>query len=465
MTIETPKDYYSHPEVAKAILRHLGSKGVLSKDISLLKCEKEMRYIDSEYLAISNLDIKNQKGGSPARSVKPWEIPGYLRHNQESEIFRSFWTKDSKDRKGVPSTQIITWDVEYFNHSNPGYAFVDQRGIFERMEPAFREMEATLGHYGIQHMTVMTGRGYHFLTQVPSGSPVMRDLIEIGNVIEDPVSSLQRHVPIFSKRDRPIPPNAQLAYKGANNLMQYVFGQTINNARLKSELPVEISDRGEEGISFDETGYVRHLGTAVSGTLGSIYMKPFMKEAYYVPNTKLLTRVARNVEGQEINDVPVLIQVRQNYKKSVDNLAQSGGFIPDGSNGVARLIKDYKRSELRQLHLALDNEPGDPPDRWHETYRKDNYSWLKDISPHLYEKAINANPLLLQPDDLNYFINTIYDAWGGQLSFAGHIRTLLRSIYEYEGINWGKKFSRHDSATTQATGWTAIILGQRFERR
>ncbi|KKQ55587.1 MAG: hypothetical protein US75_C0018G0015 [Candidatus Woesebacteria bacterium GW2011_GWC1_38_13] len=462
--VETPREYYSHPEVARSILRHLGNTEELPEVLSLLECEKEFHYIDSEYLAISNPEIKNQKDRSPARSVKPWEIPAYLRHNPVSEIFRSLWSRDSKVRVGHPGAQIIPWDVEYFNLPSPGYAFIDQREVFEKMEPAFQEMEATFGHYGIQHMTVMTGRGYHFLTQVPSVSPVMQDLIEIGNVIEEPVSSLQRQVPMFSKRDRPVPPNSQLAYKGANRLMQYVFGQTINNARAKSVLPIEISDRGEEGISFDETGYVRHLGTAVSGTLGSIYMKPLIKEAYYVPNTRLITRIARNVGGQEIDEVPALIQVRQNYKKSVDNLAQSGGFIPDGSAGVARLIKDYKRSELRQLHLALDNEPGDPPEKWRETYRKDDYAWIKDINPHLHEKVMNANPLLLQPDDLNYFINTIYDAWGAQLSSAGHIAALMRSIYE-DNFGWGSRFSRHDSATAHATAWTAIILGQRFEKR
>ena len=462
--VETPRDYYSHPEVAKAILKHLGNTDLLPEELSLLKCEKELHNVDCEYMAISNLDIKKQKDRSPARSVKPWEIPGYLRDNLVSEIFRALWSRDSKDRMGDPNAQIIPWDIEYFNRSSPGYAFIDQRGVFEKMEPVFQEMEATLGHYGIQHMSVMTGRGYHFLTQVPSGSRVMQDLIEIGNVIEDPVSSLQRHIPVFSKRDRPVPPNSQLAYKGANHLMQYVFGQTINNARSRSDLPIEISDRGEECIVLDGTGVVRNLDRAVSGTLGSLYLKPLIKEAYYVPNTRLITRVARNVKGQEIDEVPALIQVRQNYKKSVDNLAQSGGFIPDGSAGVARLIKDYRRSELRQLHLALDNEPGDPPEKWHETYRKDNYAWLKDINPHLHEKVMNANPLLLQPDDLNFFINTIYDAWGAQLSSAGHIAALIRSIYE-DDFGWGGKFSSHDSATAQAKGWTGMILGQRFERR
>ena len=50
--VETPRDYYSHPEVAKAILKHLGNTDLLPEELSLLKCEKELHNVDCEYMAI-----------------------------------------------------------------------------------------------------------------------------------------------------------------------------------------------------------------------------------------------------------------------------------------------------------------------------------------------------------------------------------------------------------------------------
>lgn len=468
--VETPRDYYSHPEVTKAIVRHLGNKDNLSDDISLLEGEHVLKGIACEYLAVSNLDIKSWKG-IPVRSIKPAELPGELRKNALSEIFRSFWSKDVPHKGDLPIAergplyQLIAWDVEYYNHTYPGWPFIDQQGVFDKLEPSYRVLEGNLNKFGISHMTVMTGRGYHYLTHIPSESPIMEDLIEIGNGIEEPVSGMHRHIPDFSKRDRQIPPRSELAFKGANYLMQYLFSQSINEARETSQLPVEISDRGNEGISFDSTAFVRHAGTGKTGVLGSLYLKPLVKDEYHVENTRVLTRVARDVDGKEIDDVSRLIQVRQNYRLSVDNLKNSGGSIPDGSEGIGRMINEYKKSELRQLHLALDGNPGDHTDVWDSTYRKDDYAWIKNIDSGLYETLLNANPKLLQPDDLNYFINTIYNSFGGELQSAGHVSALLRSIYEDPRFHWGKLFSRHESATRHANGWTAVILGQRFEKR
>ena len=50
------------------------------------------------------------------------------------------------------------------------------------------------------------------------------------------------------------------------------------------------------------------------------------------------------------------------------------------------------------------------------------------------------------------------------ISVAGHVRTFLRSVYEDPIFNWGKRFSRHNNAEQEATGWTAIMLGQRFDK-
>ena len=320
--IETPRDYYSHPWVAGAWLRNLGYEGKLSDKTSLLDGEHDLKGIVNEYLVVSNLDIKRQKD-TPMKSIKPWMLSGVLRHNPTTEIFRSSWCVDAPGQKDLPiqereaKTQIISWDVEYYNNMFPGYPFIDQRGVFERIEPSYLVMVKYLNHFGINHMAVMTGRGYHFLTQVPSGTDTMRQLIEIGNKIEKPVAEMQKHAAFFSKRDRPIPPNSELAHKGAGYLMQYLFMKAIDEARRDSGLKVEVSDRGMEGVSFDQTPLVMDVGEDKIGTL-SYYLKHIVKDEYRAGNTGLLRRVVRSVNGRELDGVARLVQVRQGKRPSPD---------------------------------------------------------------------------------------------------------------------------------------------------
>lgn len=45
--------------------------------------------------------------------------------------------------------------------------FTDQENVFGLIEPAYRRMVDILSGYGINHASVMTGKGYHLVTQVP----------------------------------------------------------------------------------------------------------------------------------------------------------------------------------------------------------------------------------------------------------------------------------------------------------
>lgn len=128
-------------------------------------------------------------------------------------------------------------------------------------------------------------------------------------------------------------------------------------------------------------------------------------------------------------------------------------------------MEKYEKSQLRQLHQALDNEPGDPPNLWGKTYR--NYDAITSDIPEIADILAQANPKLLEPVALDFVLNRLFERWGGEnsISVAGHVRTFLRSVYEYHMFNWGNRFCRHYVAEQEATGWTAIILGQRFDKR
>ena len=476
--INSPQDYYAQPAVARAIFEYLGLDNPDTPSLlerSRLNTSKILNGVTTEYLSVQNLDIKNQKPNrAPSRSIKPWNLPEVIHNNPVTEMFQSTWQIDAPGSENIPFAErkpvrtLLLIDIEHFHQTLPGKAFTDQRGVFDLLEKTYEVMSKKLHKYDIAHLAVMTGKGYHFITQVPYTSEVMDELIEIGQNTEKSISERQNIVPEWSKRDRPVPPKAQQAHKGSALLGHYLVAQSIREIRGSSQIPVEVSDIGTEGVSIDLTpSLLRSVDTGGIGTAGSIYVKPLVNAGHYGPDivrsSRLLTRIPREINSEERRNLDQLISVRQNFSKSAELLEETGGSIPDGSKGIHRLIKDYQSSRIKGLHDALDREPGDPPEYWENTYR--NYAGIAGEDEGLAYSLANANPELLKPDVLNYVLNALYNKWGGNsnIDVAGHVRTFLRSAYEDPRFNWGPRFLRHYSAEQHATGWTGIILGQRFE--
>lgn len=477
--IYSAKEYYEHPVVARTISEFLGCEGENNLSLTstdegnLSKLEESFK---CEYLAFQNTDVKERKGKPSATTIKNQVLPFVLQTNSFTEIFQSTWQKEAPGQESLPSDEIIpdrtlfVFDTEYSHKSFPGKVFSDQMGVFEMIEPTYEVLCQELRSYGIDFMVVMTGRGYHFITQVPHASEVMDKLIELGQFIEPSVRERQKAVPFYSKRDKPVPLKAEQAHKGSSLLSHFLVTDSINKIRQRSHIPIEISDIGTECVALDMTpGLIRNVDNGITGIPGSIYVKPLVKSDLFgedvVNRTRILTRVVRRNPSGEIDGLPGLISSRQNFTKGVENLSRSGGIIPDGSERIKNLIAKYKASDLKKFHRALDEERGDSPSQWWKTYR--NYNGIAGKDPRLSYALNNANDEMLKPDVLNYVLNTLYDKWGGRndIRVAGHIRTFLRSVYEDPKFNWGNEFIRHYSAEQHATGWTAIILGQRFEAR
>ncbi len=480
--ITTLDQYYQQPELAHAALAFLGCPEEYLTAPGHLDLTNTGRFMANlllhtltEYLAINNPSIYQEKHDPVGRTIKTWELPSLLRRNPNTGLYMSLWQinqpelpEDTAD--ALPSRTILFADIEYYHNQFPGKFLQDQLGTYQLLEPAYQAMLTTIEKYShLPASIVVTGRGYHLLTQIPYRSPAMPLLIKAGNFIEDPVREFQAHIPPahLSKRDRVVPEKAELAHKGAARVMQYLVLQMKQLTRQNSSIPVHFSDIGEEGIAFDETPMThRHLGMAKTGVLGSIYEKPSTKVdqigPHVVNQTRTLLRITRYQNGSEFAALPTIIDTRQSFSAALSNLAWSQGVIPDGSSGLIQLIQEYFNSSLRQLHLSLDLEQGDPPELWPSTYR--DYHRIKKSHPEIAWHLDNANPALLQPHHLRYFIHYLFEKWGGlsDLRITGHIRTFLRSIYEDPHFNWGQLFAGENEAARHAEGWVTTILAERF---
>lgn len=407
--------------------------------------------------------------GVPAKSIKPWQLPYLLNQGPSAEIFQSLWQADAPGQEHasweekIPSRGILFWDIEYYHNFEPSRALSNPWDVFSRLEPVYQTMQEVLGNYGINSMAVMSGRGYHFVTQVPYYAPAMERLIEAGGTLEPDIGKVQSTVTFDSKRDRPIPPLSQIAFKGATRLQQFVFNKVQRETQERTNLPINISDMGYEGISLDNTTMVRHVGSGKMGVMGSLYVKPVLFDYYNSGDRRLILRIPRSVNGRELMPVNDALNTRLSYSRTAEFFRDIPGAMPDGSEGVEKLFRDYQRSGLRRLHMAIDAEQGDQRSDWWRTYR--NYDGIAQNIPGMSEIIAEANPRLLQPETLNYALNALFDSWGGKREpkVAGHVAGFLCAVYEDGRFNWGRRFTRHEIARAHALGWTQMILGQRSE--
>lgn len=466
------EEYYAHPVVSQAIARFCGADH-LSPDFSLRDPNNKLEDWSCEYVAIANENIAHEKASmgkdSPARSIKKEELTKALDEQPGSEIFMSFWQKELEN--GLPSRALFVIDLEYYNKNSPDRFLIDQLGVFNLIEPAYQLICQKLRQYGFNFNTVMTGKGYHFLSQISNQSPMLEKIISLGAKVDHALRDLQESIPSKSKRDRAVPLASQQAHQGMGRLVQFFVSQLINEVRRNSQLPIEISDLGTEGIALDLTpNLVRAVEAGMIGTPGSLYLKPQYGSHTYnqygaVDRTRILTRIYRESAGQEIEPLSQLILTRQNYNLAINNLQQANANIPESELGLAKLIRDYQNSELYQFHQALDNNPGDDSSKWAKGYR--NYAGIAGDNETLQRILAPGSHDLLEPGSLNYILNYLFDHWGANnnLAVVGHIRTFLRSAYEDPRFDWGNRFIRHYSATQHAEGWATIILGQRFDQK
>lgn len=469
--IATPREFYQHPVVSKTLVEAFGGEGDI--EITNPGHAERLAQLLPQYVVAYGPHIRDQKPGrNPARSFAPEKLPSILASVDRSpvELMQSFWQRgvESPFTEGeiVPARSLMVLDVEYYNKTYSGKAFTNMREVFEMVEPVYQTVSEALRRYGIDYIAVMTGRGYNFITSVPHHSPMMRQLIEMGGEIHPHLAGKQEHIPYESKRDIPVPPASQKAFQAMGFLAHFLTTQTISEARRRSDVPVEISDIGEEGIAIDLTPhFVRSVDYTHFGSPGSLYAKPYLNPHIgedITNSINMITRLVRSRSGDEFGSLDHLVHARQHFWPAIDNLEQAGGLIPDGSGGLAKLAEEYVTSPLHAFHLALQKE-GDEPDRWDTSYR--NYDYFAEVLGESFQRAIEDPEEILKPDALNHLLQNIYDHWGGSNDVLPHVMTWLQSMYEDPRMNMAGRWMRHATAAVHAQGWTSILLGQRFDKK
>jgi hypothetical protein len=430
----------------------------LSNSANLREAIKETA---CEYLAVAGHQISEEKGKlGTSRSITKDEYINYYVNFEDPPLalFQSVWQEDCGWGFAPKSKRIFFFfDIEYYNNTTDIVPLIDQVGIFQAMEPVYRVISDSLNTLGINHLAVLTGRGYNFISSISCQSPIYEELIDIGGTLE-PTLAAKQHFPAF-KRKRPVPWKAEQSTKGIMRLVIFFIGLIIREARRRSTtLPVEISDKGKEGISFDPTFLTRGCSESIVGIPATPYIKLHFQKpwSYATEITPIPIRLIRSHNSHDnFPDVNKAISVRSNYHQSIEHFAGQQGYIPDGSYGLKNLIKLYRQSPMYYFHKTMDSVEHDPVNIWWRTYR--DYDRISKSYPGIAHILRNPSPALLKPDVLDFMINYLLDkGWHPK-----HIAGLIRAIYEDWHFYWENRFAKHDAARW-ANGWVEILGGQRF---
>jgi|SRR3989344_4645818 len=366
--------------------------------------------------------------------------------NPPLEIHQSFIGKPlERDSTLLPSRILFALDIEM--ETTERRRMEKYNPFFDELNKARHIIEEELLRYQIPNISILTGRGFHVVSQINSSSSLMTRLIN-DVAIEPTVEQRLDSNEFFKEFGYKVPINAERALKGVMRLQQYFLN------KVKRKMPMKEIDAKSSGdfLSLDFLLMLRTAFIAAIRTPSSTYHK------FYREGGRIIVPLTLSYNGKEMLDLQSAVKIRGDINAALHQFKQQVGYIPEGSGGLERLFNEYLESDLyRQVHKVMDSEIPHPLDQ----YRRDDYAYLKPILGNVWDFApVRPNNIinLFNPGVLHDFVNGLYAShWHPK-----HIAGLMSAIYQDPRFNFGDFFVKRD-ASRHANGWVEIILGQRYE--
>lgn len=335
---------------------------------------------------------------------------------------------------------------------------------FPWLEPVYQTIKHTLLNWGLDHIAALSGKGYHFISQVPLYAShgihdgrghlnyAMLNLMARGGPVKP--ETLDKLVTVHwgSRKQAPTPPLSQRAYQGMWKLQQFVLVNMADEIRRhlsKAGMSpwVNFSDTEKETVILDITSMLRQVEMGVFGSVGSLYNKK---------RTPPKVRIVRSRNGHEYfrNDLHWMLKTRSDLGAVKHHLVASGGRIPDGSRGIENIIRAYDGSRMkRELHDPCDHALS--PERIAETFQS-NYRVIWRRCPEILHDIEHAQPNFLNPKNLNWVYRRMIAR-----GFSPHeMMTLTKAVYcdPAKRVDIDAKYSRDEWSR-----WPELLLGEFFK--
>jgi hypothetical protein len=287
-------------------------------------------------------------------------------------------------------------------------------------------------------LDVMTGRGYHFVGQIP-----------LEHAVVEPLDGLVAETPSwFATVDRRRPPGVDAvmterqarASAGLGLLLEYLAHLVLRRTAAAT-IPVVVNGTvvGRRGVAGRECVSIdfSHAGDPLD-----------IRHARIAFGTYQWHRLRPDIFGQSAAAFPPLVALPRRRRGLVDMLTRGRGLeagaleaaratatLPDVGDGMARLVSDYVSSPLAAFHRTF------------AAGVRAAGGGVRELDPAVLPPCISAcltrpNDLLLRPEHLQYLTRALLArGWA-----AWDIAALVRSAYEAEH-QWGDRWSRMDPRT------------------
>lgn len=356
----------------------------------------------------------------------------------------------------MPRRAIMLFDIEAVD-PNPGKILKEPRWFFEWMEIPFTAIRDCLQSYGIETLTVCSGKGYHIIASVPlysngSISSAMLNVMSIGGVVQ--AETLDRLVTVYPERGKvvPCPPLTQRAYQGINKLIQFVAVNLLDDMRgamAASGFPphIGITDNFQNQISIDLTGGTRQVEMGCFGSVASIYNKK---------RDPVIVRIPRSRGNTEFfgGDIGWMLHTRGDLEAASAHLSYTGGWIPESIAGFDRLVAAYEESRMkRELHDPCEHllDPG-----LISGLINFNYGDIRARVPEINGHIDQAQPRFLTPGDLDF----VYHKMLERGYTIDDMRHLTYAVYcdSVKGVHIEPYYSKAEWAR-----WPILLMGELFK--
>jgi hypothetical protein len=462
--LRTNRDHESVDQSACAHIR--GNDDRLSFPAEFFQCmlQKPQHYVDfrgrvddvinvvrNQHVAINDIFdhafFAYAKRGAPPQKTIHEDVDRRLHADAELKgILKGYLTQ-------MPQRAIFLIDVE----SSPA--------SFQWLEPVYQTIKWHLTNLGLDHIASVSGKGYHFLSQIPlynSGyglhdgrghlNYAMLNLMARGGIVQPETMDKLVSIRWGSRKKAPAAILAQRAYQGMCRLQQWLMVNIVDDIRkqlwqAKMAPWVNFTDNQDETVILDLTGMLRYVEMGVFGSVGSLYSKarhPFK------------VRLVRSRNGHEYfgNRLDSMFHTRSDLGAAKMHLVHAGGRIPDGSRGIETMLRAYDSSRLkRELHVPCDRYLS--ADRIRNIFHS-NYRTLWRRCPQILHHVQNAQPNFLNPKCLEW----IYQQMSASRFSVHDMMTITKSVYcdPAKHVDIDSKYSKDEWAR-----WPMLLLGERFK--
>ena len=344
------------------------------------------------------------------------------------DLARSLWDLDHL---------IFFLQLDYLNAECPEEPFLHPADVLLKLEPAYRACRAVFDALDLDVLATVTGRGYHFVGQIPLDATLIESLAAL--VGETPPWRAAH----LTRRPRGITASISArharAAAGLGLLIEHAAHLILARA-WTSAIPFVVNGTtpvsgaaAPECVSIDFSHVGDPLDLVRVRTAFSVYSRHQRQPELF---------------GRRVAALPALAVMPRDRQPLVTLLTDGRGLdvarqaaqtacttLPDVTAGVARLLDDYLPSPLAAFHRGFYD------DRRHPAGRQPDWR-AAGLAARAATPLECPNPLLLKPEHVQHVAHGLLaKGWT-----AAQIAALVQQKFE-EPHGWGDLWSRLDPRT------------------